>query len=221
MLPRPGLNPLVQSLQNQGDFQFEGNRPFPGSDSPDFPRQVATEIERRTMDQFREENPVSALALEASGGLVYGPMGGARAGLARTAGVGAGSGALSGLGTAEGDLTERLPEAAVGATVGTVASPALDLAARGAQNVYRALFLTGSRKRAGTDQARAQVAQAIRAEGMEPDEAVAMMAQQEGVPVTLADLGTNTQALIDATSVLPGPGATTARNYLRRRREGR
>ena len=208
MLPRPGLDPLVRGLQEVG---------IPGADA----RSVATEMERRTMDQFREENPVSALALEAGGGLVYGPMGGARAGLARTAAIGAGSGSLSGLGTAEGNLKERLPEAAVGGTVGAVASPALDLAARGAQNVYRALFLTGSRKRAGTDQARAQVAQAIRAEGMEPDEAVAMMAQQEGVPVTLADLGTNTQALIDATSVLPGPGATTARNYLRRRREGR
>ena len=208
MLPRPGLKPLVRGLQEVG---------VPDAD----PRSVATEMERRTMDQYREENPVSALALEAGGGLVYGPLGGARAGLARTAAIGAGSGGLSGLGTAEGDLSERIPEAAVGATVGAVASPGLDLAARGVQNLYRSLFLTGSRKRAGKEQARAQVAQAIRAEGLEPDEAVAMMAQQEGVPVTLADLGTNTQALIDATSVLPGPGATTARNYLRRRREGR
>lgn len=220
-LPRPGLNPIVQTLQNQGDFQFQGNMPFPGSDSPDFPDQVATEIERRTLDQYREENPVSALALEAAGGLPSGFFGAARFGLAKGAALGAGSGGLSGLGTAEGNLGERLPEAAVGAAVGTFAAPALDLAARGAQNVYRSLFMTGSRKRAGTEQARAQVAQAIRAEGMEPNEAVAMMAQQEGVPVTLADLGTNTQALIDATSVLPGPGATTARNYLRRRREGR
>jgi len=70
-LPRPGLNPIVQTLQNQGDFQFQGNMPFPGSDSPDFPDQVATEIERRTLDQYREENPVSALGLEAAGGLPF------------------------------------------------------------------------------------------------------------------------------------------------------
>jgi hypothetical protein len=59
------------------------------------PASVATEIERRTLDLYREENPVSALALEAAGGLPFGLAGAARVGLAKGAALGAGSGACA------------------------------------------------------------------------------------------------------------------------------
>ena len=81
-LPRPGLQPLVSGLQEAGTT---------GAD----PASVATKIERRTLDLYREENPVSALALEAAGGLPFGLAGAARVGLAKGAALGAGSGACA------------------------------------------------------------------------------------------------------------------------------
>ena len=39
------------------------------------PGDIGIGLERRTMNQFREDNPGTALALEAAGGLAYGPLG--------------------------------------------------------------------------------------------------------------------------------------------------
>lgn len=106
----------------------------PGGRSPREAFGAGLEEARGDIEQFREEHPVLAPALEIGGGLATGGAGllrsGARVGaktvgrglLKRLAGTqaarGAAEGAIAGAGAAEGGIPQRLAGAAVGGTIG-------------------------------------------------------------------------------------------------------
>ena len=184
---------------------------------------VGIALERGTINQYREDNPATALALEAAGGLAYGPLGAGRSALMRGAQA-AGSGAISGFNAGEGGVTDRLGGAGIGAVLGAGAQFGLDQAGgKLVSPLYSALFKSGSKQanREGVNLARKTLIEQIQADGMSVDEALAYIGQQAGKDVTLADIGVNTQALIDVLAVMPGPGKATANRFLQERMKGR
>ena len=87
---------------------------------------------RSDIDEFRDNNPILANSLEIGGGMLTGGVGGARAtaalagrkllggALARNAAVGAGEGAIAGLGTGRGDFGDQLAQTGMGAAGGAI-----------------------------------------------------------------------------------------------------
>ena len=184
---------------------------------------IATEMERRNMRQYQEENSGKAFGLEAGGGfLTGGPMGAGRS-MAKQAGLAVGGGALSGFMAGEGEATDRLGEATVGAGLGGLTTVGLELIKGPFANLYKAAFMSGEKQmnRTGRELARKQIKEAIESEGLSVEEAIQRVAALNGKSYTLADLNDNTRSLIDAVSVLPGPGKIEANNYLRQRALGR
>lgn len=187
------------------------------------PADVGIGLERRSMNQYREENPGKALALEATGGLVYGPMGAGRT-LAARGLQAAGTGAVSGFMAGEDTLEDRLVSGAAGASVSALSQVGLDQVGRRLVSpVYSALFQSGSKQatREGKNAARKALVDAIQSDGMSVEEAIEFIARNAGKDVALADIGRNTQALVDVMGVLPGPGKRTALNFLEQRMKGR
>lgn len=184
---------------------------------------VGIGLERRTTNQFREDNPKTALGLEMAGGLIYGGVGAGRTALMR-GGQAAGSGAISGFAAGEGGFEDRAAGAGAGAVLGAGAQLGLDqLGKRLISPAYNALFKSSSKQasREGVNLARKTLIEQIEADGMSVDEAIAYIGQQAGRDVTLADIGTNTQALIDVLAAMPGPGKATANRFLQERMKGR
>jgi len=187
------------------------------------PAEVGIGLERRGPNQYRKDNPLKAMALEATGGLVLGPMGAGRTIAARTA-QSAGTGAASGFMAGEDGLESRLKGGALGSVIGAGSQLGLDMVgSKLISPVYSALFQSGKKEatREGVSVARRALIEQIEADGMSVDEAIAYIGQQAGKDVSLADIGSNTQALVDVISVLPGPGKATATRFLRQRMEGR
>lgn len=187
------------------------------------PSEVGAALERRTMDQYREENPGKALGLEVAGGLVYGPMGAGR-GLAARSLQASGTGGVSGFMAGEDTLEDRLKSGALGATISPLAQFGFDqVGKRLVSPVYNALFQSGSKQaaREGRSAARKALVDAIVGDGMTVEEAIEFIAKNAGKDVSLADIGPNTQALVDVLAVLPGPGKATATRFLKNRAEGR
>ena len=192
------------------------------------PYNVATELERGTVRDYREENPYKAFGLEAGGGVLTGGP----AGLARTTGKALGtaavSGAISAYNAGEGDSgSEQLGDATLGAGISMGVTGALRMAKGPFSSLYNAAFKSGTKEatREGQTLARRKMIETLQDSGMTPEEAIFELADASGKnfnrSMSLADTNENTRALIDAVSTLPGPGKETAKKYLRMRQEGR
>jgi uncharacterized protein YidB (DUF937 family) len=186
------------------------------------PGDVATEMERRTVRQFREEHPYQAMGAEVSGALPLAlanltPAGWARRGLASALG-----GGLFGFGQGEG-----LKERGIGAGIGVAAGGALGLGlpALGApvksllQKTGKAVF-EGPVK-AGTSTARKLFREAIETSGNSIEEAIKQVTGRAGRMYTLADISPNTQAYLDFAAHIPGKSRQTVIDFLTKRRKGR
>mgnify|MGYP003636744897 CR=1 FL=1 len=189
------------------------------------PYDVATELERGTVRDYREDNPVKSFGLEAGGGvLTGGPAGLYRTGVRRlgTAAVGGGtSGYMSGEG--ENDLSSGV----LGAGLGTGIQGAMGMLKGPFSALYRAAFQSSNREatKKGQALARRKLIESLRDSGMTPEQAIFELADASGANfnrnMTLGDTNDNLRALVDAISVMPGPGKETVNRYLRTRQEGR
>ena len=136
----------LQGLENAGR-RVTGQEIEYGADVA---AQAARDAMRDEQARYAAENPIENFALQAAGGLltpglqaggayISGAQGAGR--LARAAQVGAGYGALGGVGYGEGNLVERAPGAVlgagVGAAVGGIGQGVVDRLARGATNPSR------------------------------------------------------------------------------------
>lgn len=194
------------------------------------PYDVNLALTRMPMDQYREENPLKAMGYEAAGAGItaltpLGMMGnvGKAASIAANANrgkVAASSGALSGAGSGE-TTEERLGNAAGGSALGLAGQKVVDGVGGLGKSFMRNVQGKSRVKQIGKDAARGLLREAIEADARSVEEAIAYVAQQQGMQVTLADVGENTRTLIDVLATLPGPGKTQAANYLSARREGR
>ena len=94
-------------------------------------------------------------------------------------------------------------------------------------SLYNAAFKTGNKEatRNGKVLARRKLIETLRDSGLTPEEAVFELADASGKnfnrSMTLGDANDNTRALVDAISVMPGPGKETVNRYLRTRQDGR
>jgi hypothetical protein len=77
-----------------------------------------------------------------------------------------------------------------------------------------------SPNRLGKDAARDAIKSALEADAGTVDQAIAIVLSKAGKPYSLADVGPNTRAYLDAANVLPGPGKKAAKDFLDKRDRG-
>jgi len=176
---------------------------------------AAVEDERAKARAFAEANPVISGAANLVGGVASAaparvasavaaaPLTTAQA--AKQAAIsGAISGGVAGFGEGEGGLAPRLENAAQGAAVGGAVSGALVPVANAAVRGYQALGLNA------TERARAKLLQALKRDGMTPDDLLRNL-DEMGPYATVVDAGgENTRTLGTAVASVPGKGKEAA-----------
>ena len=188
------------------------------------PLDVGIALERVGQSEYSQENPLKSAALQVGGAVapalitrspqtLMGQLG--------TAGV---LGAISGIGESESKLfsAETGQEAALGAGIAMATVPVAKglgfLVGKGYRSAVSAMF--DNPQRMGIDQSRAMIREALGSDAGGVDEAIKMILDKSGKPYTLADIGPNTRAYLDAVNQLPGPGKQVAKTFLEDRDKG-
>jgi hypothetical protein len=189
------------------------------------PQEMGGAIERLGLEQYRQEFPGRAFASEMGGAIAPALLSRGRTApesLAMSTGKGTGLGFVSGAGAGEGTLGDRAEEGLFGATIGAVATPAVQLGGRVTGKAYRSVVdgMFASPNRLGKDAARDAIKSALEADAGTVDQAIATVLSKAGKPYSLADVGPNTRAYLDAANVLPGPGKKAAKDFLDKRDRG-
>lgn len=185
-------------------------------------------IAQTERDQYRKENPGSALAANVLGAFSMGAPSAAPAGNAIVGGItslakqGAGWGAATG--AAEGEGYEGRIKGAVGGAVGgAILAPAVGMASGLVFDLTKRTYgavqrLTGLKGQAAVERAQAMVTEALRRDGITPADLLVM--QTRGKPLTIADLGPNTRAVVGAASRQGGEGKAVLESFLEDRTQG-
>jgi hypothetical protein len=189
------------------------------------PQEMGGAIERLGLETYRQNFPGRAFASEIGGAIAPALLSRGRTApesLAMSTGKGTGLGFVSGAGSGEGTLGDRAEEGLFGAAMGFVATPALQLAGRATGKAYRSVVdgMFASPNRLGKDAARDAIKSALEADAGTVDQAIAIVLSKAGKPYSLADIGPNTRAYLDAANVLPGPGKKAAKDFLDKRDRG-
>jgi hypothetical protein len=192
--------------------------------------------EREAQRKYGEEHPVANFAAEVGGGLIPAIVtGGASmipsAGrtVAKTVapsvlkmlGIGAGTGAVSAVGTTEKTAEEWGGEAVRGAVAGAATTGVLGLAGKyivmpGYRALKSALGFGDANKMADL-----QIVKALAKDGMTPQQALDAVRAASRGEMTLADMGENTAALLRRSTSEPGPARVAAKSELQSREAGR
>ena len=197
----------------------------PGQPAPT-PYQVGTALERVGQEQYQSENPFSSIGLQALGGMMPSlltkrptPQGM----LAQMPMAGM-TGATAALGESANPILspETGQQMAVGGATGMAVVPVAKAIGYVAGKGYRSLVdsMFNNPQRLGVDQSRAVIREALNSDVGGIDEAVKFVLDKAGKPYTLADVGPNTRAYLDAANLLPGPGKKTAQAFLEERDKG-
>lgn len=219
----PRVANLIQGLTfNTGDeiLGYLRSAVTPGLNYDD-----AVLIERGQLEESSTERPVASTVEQLIGtaGNVALTRGAGARGVAGQILPGMAYGGAYGFGGSEGSVAERLPDTGVGMAVGGIAAPAVELVSRPVANLAGSVsrVLRGP-KTLANQQARELVKEALENDAQSVEEAVLYVLNKNttGKPYTLADLGSNSQALLDAVNVLPGPGKGAAQRFLRMRDKG-
>jgi hypothetical protein len=189
------------------------------------PRETATAIERLGLESYRQEFPGRAFGAELGGAMLPALASRGRTAPESIAAATAKSiplGGISGYGAAEGDLGQQAEAALTGAGTAAAVTPALQLGGRVVGKAYRsagdAMFASPSRM--GKDAARDAIRDAVQSDAGDINQALSVIFSKTGKPYTLADIGPNTRAYLDAANLLPGPGKKEAKDFLEKRDRG-
>jgi len=192
---------------------------------PATPSQTGAALERMDLARYREESPGAAMGFELGGGIVPALLTKGRSApetlmLATAKSVPLGF--VSGFAAGEGGAAQRAESGGTSAAISAAVTPGLQIAGRLLGTGYRGLTnaMFSSPDRLGKDEARAALREAIQADVGSVDEALSVILGKAGKPYTLADIGPNTRAYLDAANVLPGPGKQEARKFLEQRDKG-
>jgi hypothetical protein len=195
---------------------------LPGGITP----QQGRELERAAFEQVQEERPGAALAAEIGGAAIPALFtAGATTPVSATGiGVTAARAGLSGLaygaGGAEG-TTERIGPALGTGALSTVGGAATQLIARPVARVAKEVKASFQKpEKMGKDAAQKLVKEALEYDKTDINSAIKYITDRGGKNYSLADIGPNTRAYLDAVNVLPGPGKKQAQDFLRQRNEG-
>ncbi len=197
-----------------------------GNLTPGLSTNNAIDIERAALEEASTESPIGSIVEQLIGAAAPVAMTRGRAGVPTVAGEILPNAAMGGafaFGASEGNVDERMADTATGAGVGAVVGPTIQLASKPvtavASNVGKALR---GPKALANQQARELIKEALENDATSVEEAVLYVLNKNttGKPYTLADLGPNSQALLDAVNVLPGSGKKTAQQFLKARDSG-
>ena len=190
------------------------------------PREVGTALERVAQSEYSQENPLRSATYQIGGAMLPSlvtkrPGPSSTLGQMGLAGV---FGATSGVGESEAELfsPETGKEALTGTGIALASVPVAKglgfIAGKGYRSAVSAMF--DNPQRMGVDQSRAMIREALGADAGGVDEAIKMILDKAGKPYTLADIGPNTRAYLDAVNQLPGPGKQASKTFLEDRDKG-
>lgn len=189
--------------------------------------------EREGLQQYRQENPGEALALEVAGGLATGGAAGARGfaamrnapgflggPVARLAVPGAVEGAAYGAGAA--DPGERLRGAAVGGAIGGIAAPVAQAGMNAAVRPVKRMLGAGFEAATANPQQRARglVRTAAEADDIIDPALAAQRLGELGPNATIADLGPNLRGAASGAATRVGPARRILTESLDARQAG-
>jgi hypothetical protein len=189
------------------------------------PRQAGIGLERLALEQRASEKPVRSIVEQVVGGAI--PAIGSRGltaplTLGKAAIQGLKTGALAGFGAGEGGPEQQAISTGIGGAAGLVAAPALQLGARVVKNVSQPILksMFADPDVTGLEAGRNLVKEALKSDVGSVDEAINTVLQNAGKPYTLADIGPNTRAYLDAVNLIPSPAKQTAKKFLEQRDKG-
>ena len=189
------------------------------------PSDVAIQMERIGLSEYAKESPVKSVAANIGGAVVPAlvtkkPV----TGLPAQMGLAGAAGFTAGLGESEAELfsPESLKSGATAATTAAAGTLILKPIGMGAGAVYRGVVksIFNNPQRLGTDEARGLIKQALINDKGGVDEAIQFVLEQKGKPYSIADVGPNTRAYLDAANTIPGPGKKQAQEFLQNRDKG-
>lgn len=189
------------------------------------PTDVAIQMERIGLSEYAKESPAKSISANIAGSAIPAlvtkkPVTGfpAQMGLAGAAGF------TAGLGESEAELfsPESLKSGGIGTATSLAVLPIAKGLGMGAGAVYRGVVksIFNNPKRIGTDEARGLIKQALINDKGGVDEAIQFVLEQKGKPYSIADVGPNTRAYLDAANTIPGPGKKQAQEFLQNRDKG-
>ena len=191
------------------------------------PAQVGTALERIGLQEYSQESPVKSIVANIAGGAtpaIISRRPATPGGLMPQIGLATAAGATAGLGESEAQLfsPESAQSAAIGGGVGLAAMPIAKGLGMAGGAVYRGIVksIFDNPQRLGTDEARSLIKQALVSDVGGVDEAIKFVLDKTGKPYTLADIGPNTRAYLDAATTIPGPGKQEAQKFINERDKG-
>ena len=189
------------------------------------PRQAGIGLERLALEQTASEKPIRSIAEQVVGGAIPAiaskgttlPLT-----LGKAAVQGFKSGLVGGFGAAEGSPEQQAISTGISGVTGLVAAPALQLGARVVKNVSQPIIksMFADPDVTGLQASRNLIKEALQSDVGSVDEAINTVLQKSGKPYTLADIGPNTRAYLDAVSLIPSPAKQTAKKFLEQRDKG-
>jgi len=190
------------------------------------PREVGTALERVAQSEYSQESPFKSAAYQVGGAMLPSlitkrPGPSSMVGQMGLAGL---AGATSGIGESEAELfsPETGKEALTGTGIAMASVPVAKglgfLVGKGYRSAVSAMF--DNPQRMGVDQSRAMIREALGADAGGVDEAIKMILDKAGKPYTLADIGPNSRAYLDAVNQLPGPGKQASKTFIEDRDKG-
>jgi len=189
------------------------------------PREAGVGLERLALEQRASEKPLRSIGEQVVGGAI--PFIASKGltlplSLPKAAIQGLKTGAIGGFGAGEGGAEQQLTSTAIGGAAGAVAAPALQFAARGAKGFVQPMLksMFAEPEVTGLRAGRNLVKEALKSDVGSVDEAINLVLQNSGKPYTLADIGPNTRAYLDAVSLIPSPAKQTAKKFLEQRDKG-
>lgn len=222
------LSGPVASTLGGATFQFQDEilGGLRGAVDPNLTMKEGIELERRALEKYQKENPIQSLGYEMGGAVApaiatFGastPLSTAKVGT--TALKAAGSGFAYGTGAGEG-LQDKLTQGAVTAPFSGIAGGATTVLAKPIAKIGKTIkeaFTSPTKK--GQAEAVKLVKQAIEYDKTDINSAIKYILDRSDKQYSLADIGPNSRAYLDAVNVLPGPGKTTAFDFLTKRNSG-
>ena len=190
---------------------------------------TALSVERAGLEKNQEESPISSTASNIAGSAVPTSLLKKPGGFIGNIGQGALIGGAYGYGGSESKtLKGQGVDTAEGAIGGAIIQPVANAVLSPISNVASSIggYLRGP-KRLGNEQAKTLLKEAIENDSggeefknMEEAFLYVLNKNTTGKPYTLADLGPNSQALLDVVNLLPGQSKRVANNFLMKRDKG-
>lgn len=190
-------------------------------------KDIGIGLERQSAEQFRQENPKSAIGLEMAGGFVPSILTGGGAtpytlGKAITSGLLTGAGSGYGA-TEEGNAGQQGTATAIGGGAGAVISGGLHLGGNIVGNAGKSIVnsIFSNPNKEGIIAGRQIVKNALENDVGSLDNALTLIASKKsGKQYTPADIGSNASATLDAAMTLPSAEKNVARKFLEERNKG-